>query len=174
MSWQAEIPIIVRTLINDLDENPTYSTERILQTIAVAAKYVQIDVTLEQQYEVDVESQQITPDPTVDKDEAFITLVSLKAACIIDQSTFRTKATMEGVRAALGPANISVSGSLSGWKTILDQGPCALYEELTAHWDIKEAAAVHAILSPFVGNKFDPRYLFRGPLRDRGYNNFYQ
>lgn len=47
MSWQIEIPIIVRTLINDLDENPKYSTERLLQLITVAAKYVQFDVSLE-------------------------------------------------------------------------------------------------------------------------------
>jgi hypothetical protein len=175
MSWQSELPIIVRTLINDLDETPTYSTERLLQVLSVAAKYVQLDVVLEKIYEVDVENQQITPDPTQeDRDELFISLVSLKAACLVDQSTFRTKATMEGVRAALGPANISVSGSLAGWKTILEKGPCALYEELTAYWDVKDAAAVHAILSPFVGNKFDPRYLYRGPLRDRGHNNFYQ
>lgn len=174
MAWQSELPIIVRTLINDLEENPTYSTERLIQVITVAAQYVQFDVVLDHKYVVDVENLTITPDPTADRDEIFISLVSLKAACIVDQSTFRTKATMEGVRAALGSANISVSGSLSGWKTILDQGPCALYEELTSHWDVKDAAAVHAVLSPFVGNKFDPRYLYRGPLRDRGSNSFYQ
>lgn len=173
MSWQVEIPIIVRTLINDLEENPTYSTERILQVVAVAAKYVQFDVVLDHSYLVDVSVPEITPDPTLDRDEIFISLVSLKTACIIDQSAFRTKAAMEGIRAALGSANIAVSGSLVGWNTILEKGPCALYEELTAHWDVKNAAAVRAILSPFVGNKFDPRYLLRGPVRDRTQSDFY-
>lgn len=159
MSWQTEIPIIVRTLINDLGENPTYSTDRLLQTIAVAATYVQFDVVLDHQYDVNVETQSITPDPTDDRDEIFISLVSLKTACIIDQSNFRTKAVMEGIRAALGPAQLSLNGSLSGWKEILQHGPCALYAGLVEHWDVSNATAIAAVLSPFVGNKFDPYML---------------
>lgn len=160
MAWQIEIPIIVRTLINDLDDTPAYSDERILQTIAVAAKYVQFDVSLDRVYTIDVANPQISPDPTIDNDNIFISLIGLKAACIIDQSTLRTKAAMEGIRAALGPAQLSIAGSLSGFSLILEKGPCAAYEELSSHWDIKEATAVRGILGPFVGNKFDPRSLY--------------
>lgn len=159
MSWSLEIPIIVRTLINDISSNPTYSDDRILQVITVAAKYVQFDVSLDRVYEIDVVNPSISPDPTSYNDSIFISLVSLKAACIIDQSTLRTKAAMEGIRAALGPANLSVAGSLVGIKMILDNGPCATYDELSSHWDVKEATAIRAVLSPFVGNKFDPTSL---------------
>ena len=114
MSWSVEIPVIVRTLINDLSENPTYSDDRLLQVITVAAKYVQFDVNLDHLYTIDVVTPNITPDPTTDNDSIFISLVSLKAACIIDQSTLRTKAAMEGIRATLGPAQLSVGGSLAG------------------------------------------------------------
>jgi len=160
MSWQVEIPIIVRTLINDLSDAPTYSDERILQTIAVAAKYVQFDVVLDYSYTIDVVNPNITPDPTIGNDSIFISLIGLKTACIIDQSALRTKAALEGIKAALGPAQLSVGGSLAGFNLILDKGPCAAYDELTSHWDVKEATAVRAILSPFVGNKFDPRSLY--------------
>jgi hypothetical protein len=169
MSWQIEIPIIVRTLVNDVADQPVYSDERIIQVVTVAAKYVQFDVVLDHAYLVDVSNLSISPDPTQDRDEIFISLVSLKAACIIDQSTFRTKAVTEGIRAALGPAQLSVAGSLDGWKTILDKGPCALYDELTSHWDVKDAAAVAAVLSPFAGNKFNPRYLQCNSERSRYY-----
>ena len=169
MSWKKEIPIIVRTLINDLSEIPTYSDERILQVIAVAAKYVQFDVVLDHTYSVDVGNPNITPDPTSDRDEIFISLVSLKAACIVDQSTFRTKAAMEGIRAALGPASLSVAGQSAAWRTILDKGPCALYDELTSHWDVKDASAVRAVLSPFVSNRFDPRMIRESNYRDRDF-----
>jgi hypothetical protein len=167
MSWQIEIPIIVRTLINDFSDQPVYSDERITQVIAVAAKYVQFDVVLENKYEVDVANPNISPDPTIAKDEIFISLLSLKAACIIDQSTYRTKAAMEGIRAALGPASLSVAGQSSAWNIILDKGPCAAYEELTSHWDVKDATAIRAVLSPFVGNKFDPRAIQLNPYRSR-------
>lgn len=159
MSWQLEIPIIVRTLINDLEEPVKYSDERLLQIITVAAKYVQFDVALDHEYVIDVVGSNISPDPTLDNDSIFISLVGLKAACIIDQSTLRTKAALEGIRASLGPAQLSIAGSLAGFDLIIDKGSCAAYDELTAHWDVKAATAIRAILSPFVGNKFDPTYL---------------
>jgi hypothetical protein len=152
MAWNTEIPIIVRTLISDLSDPPTYSDARLLQIIAVAAKYVQFDVVLDQVYTIDVVNPNISPDPTVSDDSIFISLVSLKTACLIDQSTLRTKAVMEGVRAALGPASLSVGGSMTGIKLILDHGPCGAYDELTSHWDVKEATAIRAVLSP---NKFN-------------------
>jgi hypothetical protein len=168
MSWQSEIPVIVRTLINDLDtDNPTYTDDRLLQIITVAAKYVQFDVVLDQSYVVDVVDKTISPDPTVTNDSIFISLVGLKSACIIDQSTLRTKAALEGIRAALGPAQLSIAGSLAGFDLIIDKGPCAAYDELTSHWDVREATAVRAILSPFAGNKFDPRYLQSSDLPAR-------
>ena len=159
MSWQVELPLMVRILINDLDTQPVYSDERLLQVIVVAAKYVQFDVSLDYQYQVSVSNSTISPDPSDNNDSIFISLVSLKAACIVDQSTLRTKAAMEGIRAALGPASLSVAGNLEGFKIILEQGPCAAYDELTHYWDVKEATAVRAVLSPFVGNKFDPKFL---------------
>lgn len=160
MSWQVEIPIIVRTLINDLEDEPTYSDERLLQVIVVSAKYVQFDVSLDQKYEINVANPDISPDPTINRDEIFISLVSLKAACIIDQSSLRTRAAMEGIRAALGPASLAVSNSLQGPLALLEKGPCAAYDELTSHWDVAQATTAKAILSPFVGNKFDPRSLY--------------
>lgn len=159
MSWNIELPIIVRTLINDLSDTPTYTNERLLQVLTVAAKYVQFDVTLDNTYNINVVNPDISPDPTVGNDDIFISLVCLKASCIIDQSSVRTKAALEGIRAALGPASLSVGGSLAGLKMILDHGPCAAYDELSSHWDVKEATAIRAVLSPFVGNRFDPTSL---------------
>lgn len=157
MSWNKEIPTIVRVLVNDLEQPYAYSDSRLLQVIAVAAQYVQFDVVLDHTYEIDVVKPNISPDPTIDDDNIFISLVSLKAACIIDQSNFRTKATLEGIRATLGPASIATNGSIAGWQKILEHGPCALYADLTEHWDIKDASAIAAILTPFIGNQFDPR-----------------
>jgi hypothetical protein len=156
MSWQNELTVIVRVLINDLKDPYDFNDERIEQAISVAAKYVQLDVNLDRIYEVDVVNSNILPDPVEENDQIFTSLLCLKAACIIDQGTYRTKAAMEGVRAALGPASLSVAGNSAAWKNILDNGACGMYEELTSHWDIKNATAIAAILGPFAGNKFDP------------------
>jgi hypothetical protein len=122
---------------------------------------------------MDVVYPNITPDPTTNNDEIFLSLVGLKAACIFDQGTFRTKAALEGIRAALGSANLSIGGTTSGWQAIIDHGACAMYDELTSHWDVKNASAIAAVLSPFVGNRFDPRYLLRGSFRNTNSNDFY-
>jgi hypothetical protein len=142
--------------------NPTYCDDRLHQLITVAAQYVQFDVNLDNKYDINIIYPNITPDPTLlsPKDEIFISLTGLKAACIVDQSSFRTKAALEGIRAALGPASLSISNNnLSGYKVVLDKGPCALYQQLTDHWDIANATAVRAIFSPFIGNNFDPQNL---------------
>jgi hypothetical protein len=169
MSWKKEIPIIVRTLIDDLSDEPKYSDERLLQVIAVAARYVQFDVVLDNAYTVNVSYPNITPDPTADNDSIFISLVALKSACIVDQSNLRTKASLEGIRAALGSAQLSVSNSLAGIKMIIEEGPCAAYDELVSHWDVKEATAIRAVLSPFVGNKFDPNAIRYSSDRSRDF-----
>jgi len=165
MSWQDEMTIITRTLINDWNTPYEYSDSRIHQVLTVAGKYVQFDVNLDYVYTIDVVNNNISPDPRTNNDDIFISLICLKAACIIDQGTFRTKAALEGIRTALGPAQLSFGGTLSGWQAIIDHGACGLYDELPSHWDVKNASAVRAILSPFVGNKFDPRYLLRGAYR---------
>ncbi len=168
MSWNIEIPTIVRTLINDVDgTNQTYSDERISQTVVVAAKYVQFDIELPNKYNIDISNITITPDPTALNDDTFIVLVAMKTACIFDESSLRTKSAMEGIRASLGPASLSVGGSVAGLKMLLDSGPCATYAAHTYAWNIQEATAIRAILSPFVGNNFDPSYSLNTIPRSR-------
>lgn len=173
MAWQEELTIITRTLVNDLNSPYEFSDCRIQQILAVAAKYVQFDVNLDQKYTVDVIYKNISPDPIEAGDEIFTSLVCLKAACIIDQGTFRTKAALEGIKTSLGSASLNIGGTMGGWKSIIDHGACALYDELTSHWDVKDATAFAAVLSPFVSNKFDPRYMNIGPFRNLGNNDFY-
>jgi hypothetical protein len=166
MSWQVELPAILRVLINDLSDQQTYTDQRLIQTLTVAAKYVQFDINLDQAYQIDVVNQNISPDPTEANDDIFISLVCLKAACIVDQSEYRTKAAMEGIRAALGPASLAIAGQSAAWRSIIEHGSCASYDELTSHWDVKEATAIRAVLGPFVGNNFDPRninYSYNNP-----------
>ena len=173
MPWQDEMIITTRVLVNDLDSPYEFTDDRIEQLLVVAGKYVQFDINLDYVYNIDVVSKTISPDPTDSKDTIFISMACLKAACIIDQGTFRTKAALEGIRTALGPASISFGGLTTGYKEIINHGACALYDELTSHWDVKNATAFAAVLSPFVNNKFDPRYLNVGPFRNVGNNDFY-
>jgi hypothetical protein len=158
MSWQTEISTITRVWINDLSDTPTYSDTRLLQLILVAAKYVKLEVNLKNDYAIDLNLSTITPDPTEISDEDFVAFVALKSACLLDHSTFRTKAANEGIRAALGPASLSVGGNLAGYETILNQGPCSLYEQLKMDYELGNTDLFKVVLGPFSGNQFDPEF----------------
>lgn len=171
MSWSIEIPIIVRSLINDLSDTPEYSDERIQQLIVVSAQYITKEINLVNEYSIDIVNPNIIPDPTLgeSRDLDFISFVSLKASCLLDQSTLRTRAATEGIRAALGPASISVGGNIRGFETILKNGPCALYSELKMQHELGNTSLIRAVLSPFVGNNFDPSYAFNPSPHTRNF-----
>jgi hypothetical protein len=174
MAWQIEIPIIVRTLINDLGDQPVYSDDRLLQLITIAAQYVKSEINLSLTYDIDIINQTISPDPThpdpgnpTYKDADYVGFIALKSACLLDQSTFRTKALMEGIRASLGPANIQVAGNIRAYQILMEEGPCLTYQELRKQYEFGNANAIRAMMSPFVGNKFDPRAIQLNPYRSK-------
>ncbi len=169
MAWKKDITIIVRVLINDLVSPYAFADARLEQAIVVGAHFVLTDFSLFKDYVINILKPEITPDPTeaTTKDDIFINCVALKSACIIDQSIFRTKAALEGVKAAMGPANLSIKGNLEGFKILLDQGPCALYKSFLQDFEIANATNISAVLGPFVGNKFDPYMLPYNKDRDR-------
>lgn len=172
MGWQNEMTTMVRTLINDSIEPYQFTDDRILSVILIAGKYVQYDIVLEHEYNVDVIATTITPDPTDDNDEIFIILTALKAACLIDHGSLRIKAAAEGIRASLGSASLNVSGQAAAWQKVLEHGPCKLYDDLVEHWDVANASAIAAILGPFSGNKFDPQFQY-DRNKDFHRNGFY-
>ena len=66
---------------------------------------------------------------------------------MLDQSSLRTRAASDGIRASLGPAQLAVGGGMRGYEVILNQGPCALYEKLKEDHQIGNVQAIHFILS---------------------------
>lgn len=169
MAWQDQIPLVVRVWINDLSETPNYSDDRLEQLIVIAAQYTIHEMNFNQNYVINIMDRIITPDPTTleSPDHDFIGFVALKSACMLDQSTFRTRAATEGIRASLGSANLTVQGGLAGYQAILDEGPCAIYQNLRLQYEFGNANGIRAMLSPFVGNKFDPRAIQLNPYRSR-------
>ena len=86
MSWQGQMSTIVRYLINDVDpSNYSFSDQRIETTLLVAAQLMLMSVDFNNVYSVNVETCTLSPDPTdaETKDDPFITLSCLRAACII-------------------------------------------------------------------------------------------
>lgn len=162
MNWRNEISLLIRSFINDFGDTPMYTNERICQLAIVAAQQIILEIEFSNKYTIDVINQTISPDPTDTRDIEFIGLWSLKSACLFDQSSIRTKAHMDGISTILGPAKLSVSNGFSGYKMLLDQGPCKMYQDLKQQHILGDSSRIRAILSPFVGNNFDPQMLNHG------------
>ena len=83
----------------------------------------------------------------------------LKAACLIDHGTYRTKTVLSGLTAKLGPAVLETSKHIDGFKDLLTYGACKMYEDAKNDLMFGSENVCRAILSPFTGNKFDPQNL---------------
>ena len=169
MAWQTDLVTMLRNVIFDVDStNYTYTDNRLKEMLVVSAQLVTQEIAFDTDYTVTISTTGISPDPTDSTDansKAFENFIVLKAACLADQSTLRTKALAAGVSIKLGPAAISTSNNLKGFETLLTQGPCSAYSELKWEYEMGNAKAIRAILSPFVGNTFDPQSLSGGTAR---------
>jgi len=150
MSWQGQLSTIVRHLINDVDStNYKFTDNRIETTILVAAQLTKMQVDFVNRYSINVESCMLTPDPTDTStlDEAFITLVSLRAACIIIGSEIRSESG-NAISIKDGPSAIDLRG-VSETLTILYKDLSSKYDKLLFEYKSGNSVAGHAILGPY-------------------------
>lgn len=148
--WNTEISTIVRYLVNDTDtSSPSYPDERIEQTILVAAQLVSTEIDFEQVYTINVERCSISPDPTEpsSKDDGFINLISLKAACIIIGAEYKTH-SLSAVRVSDGPSSIDMGGVATNFKSLYAD-MCERYEKTKLNFATTNNNVGEAILSPY-------------------------
>lgn len=169
MAWQDELVTSLRILIGDMGSPPQYSNDRLESVLAMAANIVQQDAVLPNSYTVTINTACISPDPIVNNDLVFANFILLKAACFVDQWTYRSAALIEGVKVTAGPTNISTVGRAGAFKTILDVGPCKLYEDAIKDYNFGSGQQIRAVLSPFISNEFDPDDLLNNYSKDPRY-----
>lgn len=151
MSWDTELTVIARVLINDLGDTPTFTDARLQQTIATAALMVAQEIDLGQTYTISVSpSGIISPDPTLvgTKDDIAVVLFPLKAACIIDQNRLQGAAG-NAIRIRDGDSEIDLSVGFRGFRDILEFGPCNSYKILLRDIETSRAFIGEGILGPF-------------------------
>lgn len=152
MSWQEEIPFLIRYSIGDVDAPQTYSNSRLeLQTV-VAAQFVNSELSMG--YTVSMQTTGITPDPTdsSNRDDAFITLVSLKASCLLATNEARIRGG-QSIEVVDGDSAVKLGGRGKIAQEIATNF-CKLYED--AKWDYQtgqlggnELARYRFVVSPF-------------------------
>ena len=167
MAWQDELMPMLRVLINDPrltdnDQTCEFSEDRLEELMIVAAKLVNQELSFDTTYTISISAGTISPDPAVGttaESAAFSNLWVLRAACIVDTGTLRTKAASAGILAKCGPVRLDTLRHLDGYKTLINIGPCASYQEMKDNWMFGNGNICKAILSPFISNDFDPQNL---------------
>lgn len=131
MSWQTEMVGLLRNLIGDVAYPPTYSDDRLEKVLLTSAQFVAMEVPFTADYVSDIDNGTLTPDPTDrdadTRDDSFINLTVLKAACMISTSEARVAVGQAiSIRDGSSAISISADGRLRMW----EKGFCSQYEKL--------------------------------------------
>jgi hypothetical protein len=152
-SWEDKITIMVRSLINDLGENPTYTDNKIQQLFVVAAQLLKKEVEFNNTYTMDVVGIDISPDPS--DDDAFVTLVSLKTACLITAGELKVLAN-NSVRVSDASASIDMTQSYTASRNLYEQ-LCKDFEKAKMAYVLGNLNLLKAIITPY-NNGFTGSY----------------
>lgn len=149
MFWSEEMPLILRGLLQDHSIPPKYADDRLIEMILIAARTVQRQVQFRRPYLSDIVEKTIDPDPAdpEDRDEDFINLTCLKAACMLVTAEVR-EFTAQGVSIRDGSSSLSLSRNPKSLE-IMQGTYCEELENAIYEYKVGGSGAGEAILSPF-------------------------
>lgn len=160
MTWQTEITPMVRYLIGDVSDTPTYSDARLQNTILIAAQLMSKEVNFDTIYTIDISNSGISPDPTTTRDDNFITLSALKSACIIAKSELRTYG-LTGMKVTDGPSSIDTTGIGSNLKNSANSA-CEAYSQALKQYMLGNGVGFKIITGPYTQYHNSPYNTFLG------------
>ena len=147
MSWQTEMTTLLRYVINDTDATSYEFTDSRLQTLIVSSAQMTLGVVdFPRDYNIDIPSTGITPDPTAANDNGFINLVVLKSACMLADGEYRT-ASNKGIVIRDGPSSVDARALIASKQQIASDS-CAKYEKAELEFRLGNSNAGEAIIGP--------------------------
>jgi len=149
-NWQSEMVIILRGLINDLVLPYTYDADRLEDILVISAQLINPGCDFDTVYTVDVESGSISPDPTSDRDDYFINITCLQAACLILGGETKSLAG-SSFEVRDGSAMISAKEAYKATKELYDKY-CDDLAQAKLEFKAGNLATVKAILTPYGGS----------------------
>jgi hypothetical protein len=163
MSWSEEMVELVRGVIQDYDDPPAYTDERLESLSAIAAFYVLVDINSDT-YSVDLVNKTISPDPTDSPSKqtsSFMALTAVKAACLVSGGEAK-KAAGQSVSIRDGTSSISLGGVAAARLALFKSGYCTAYANLLDKYLIGKYEMVgRAVMGPCLVAP-GPGYAFAG------------
>lgn len=151
MAWEDDMTEMLRVLVDDMDEPPVFSDEKLLRVLTVAAFQVSSQLTFDHNFAVSISAQTISPDPTAAaySNPSFLNLTTTKAACIINQGSAMTAAA-RAIVVRDGGSMVDLRAIFGAKFKLIEQGWCAVYEDMKFEYQagsVRVAGA--AVLGPF-------------------------
>jgi len=147
MAWQDDMITMLRVVIDDNGSNPEYSNSRLEEVVVVAATMTKKDVDFDNDYTISVSDVTISPDPVTSSDNAFMNLVTLKAACLLANSEYKTEAA-RAITIRDGSSAIDTKGvaaAKKGWRDSI----CDDYSKAEREYRIGNSQAGKSIIGPY-------------------------
>ena len=148
MPWKTEMTSLLRYVINDTDSTRReYTDDRLCNLIVSSAHMTLGVVDFPRDYTIDVPNSGISPDPTSGgRDNGFINLVILKAACMLAAGDYRV-ASNKGVVIKDGPSSVDPRALVEAKKEIMTSA-CEKYEKAELEFRLGNSKAGEAIIGP--------------------------
>ena len=127
-----------------------YSDDRLKELLLSSAQLMQGEITFSQVYTINILGGVLSPDPTLGiRDDAFINLVMLKAACIIDNCEARY-ASKRAVYMRDGSNYVDMRGQSQSALALWKKGWCQNYSDARFEFMAgNTASAGMGIIGPF-------------------------
>lgn len=164
MAWEDETLEIIRVISDDLAEPYRNDDTSLRRVLAVAAFQVMRESDFNSDYSVDVMAGTVTPDPTDPdaRDDAFINLATLKAACILDRGG-AAEAARKGFAVRAGGTSYDNRAGIGGRLELLKLSWCKEYETAKfEHESGQDRVPGAAVLTPFRLYAQGRRHIERG------------
>lgn len=153
LTWRDEMVALLRTMVNDAGVVQTYDDARLEKLIVVAARHVSMELRFVQPFQGFIKTVDIVPDPTADetRDEYYINLTCLQAACILDRGS-AAQAAGQAIMIRDGSSQIDLREAFKAKLALLAKGWCAVYESVKDSYLVGQVGSVTmglAVMSPF-------------------------
>lgn len=160
MAWHNEMGRLLRFQVDDID-CVTYDDETIREALLVGAQFVLNDAEFDTTYTVDIDTHTLSPDPTelTTKDNAFINLTVLKAACILLRGELK-KASKQAIKIVDGPSTIDATGFAKALAEVAKE-VCGNYEKLLHDYRIDYAGMSGEVITTPITVEALPHRTFR-------------
>ncbi len=148
MSWQNEMIMCERYLINDVDSPLTYTDNRLQAMLVIAAGFVIPQFNFSQNFTSDANAMTITPDPTLTPtvDEWLVNFILYQAAIMMTRNELRS-ASNSAVSFKEFHTSVDMKDIYKSKKEILKDFQ-DVYEKMELQYRIGVRPAGSAIMTP--------------------------